>query len=132
MVCNALEIHSKLQIISNRNLGRVGSRTLMSPTSAGERLVNSLDEQFNHTIRLGSIIDHPKRVKENRDGGVSRREFDDTGNRSFLQPAKRAEDFVQRFIRRIFEPIAQTHDDSGISKSCNLHARKDRQARGEP
>src|SRR5882724_1323053 len=41
---------------------------------------------------------------------------------------KCTEDLVQRFFRRILKLVADTHNESRISKSCNLHVRKDRQA----
>ena len=94
MTRNALEIDSKLQIIANRNLSSVRGRTLTLPASASEGLANSLDEQFNCTIGLGSIMDHPKRVKENRDGRVSRRELDHAGNLRILESTKSSEHFA--------------------------------------
>ena len=93
MVRNTLEIHSKLQIITNRNLSSVRGM-LMLPASASERLANSLYEQFNYTIGSGSIMDRPKWVKENRDRRVSRRELNHAGNLRILESTKSSEHFA--------------------------------------
>src|SRR6266550_7781680 len=134
MTRNVFEIGSKLQIIANWNFDQAYipffSFAAFSAFSArGYNSANALHQPLKRLTWPGARLRSSDRIKKNSDANVSRREFDDSRNGGVLQLLKRAENLVQCFLRRIIKLVAQAHDQRRISKSCNLHARKDRLAR---
>src|SRR6202140_4232283 len=123
---NLLEIESKLRLVTNRNLDQPRALVSMLATPAArERFVDFLCERLNDVIDPGCIVHHVKRIKKNCDRRVSGREFDHARNTRVLDPPERAENLIRGLLRRVFELIANPHDERGISERRNLHRASD-------
>src|SRR5215469_2855701 len=60
-------------------------------------------------------------IKENRDAGISRREFNYTGNRSFAKLLKNSQNLIERFLESIVELLAYAYNQCGISEGGDVH-----------
>ena len=82
---------------------------------------NARREPIKHVVRRSTRFGDRNRIKKNRDAGVSRREFNHTGNSGLAQPLKGAEDFVQRFLGSIVKSLAHAYNQRGISERYDVH-----------
>ena len=123
---NLLEIESKLRLVTNRYLDQARARvSLLATPAARERFVDFLCERLNDMIGSGGIVHHAKRIKKNCDRRVSGCESDHARNTRVLNPPERAENFIRGLLRRVFELIANPHDERGISERRNFHQASD-------
>ena len=119
---NVLEIESKLGLVTNRNLDQTRARvSLLATPAARERFVHFLCERLNDMIGPGGIAHHAKRIKKNCDGRVSGCEFDHARNTRVRNLPERAENLIRGLLRRVFELIANPHDERGISERRDFH-----------
>jgi hypothetical protein len=133
---HSIDVERELGIVADWNFdwARNGSRASHAPTAMSARgynFANSFCQPIEQLAGFSAYFRDDDRIKENCDAGIRRREVNNAGNSSIAKQVKCTEDLVQRFLRRILKLVADTHNESRISKSCNLHARKNRQARRE-
>ena len=126
---HSIEVERELGIVANWNFdwARNGFRPSHAPTAMSARgynFANSFCQPIEQLAGFSAHFRDDDRIKKNCDAGVSRREFNHTGNSGIAKQVKCTEDLVQRFFRRILKLVADTHNESRISKSRNLHARK--------
>ena len=100
-----------------------GFRPSHAPTAKSARgcnFANSFCQPIEQLAGFSAHFRDDDRIKENCDAGISRREVNNAGNSGIAKQVKCTEDLVQRFLRRILKLVADTHNESGISKSVTI------------
>ena len=118
-----IQIERKFRIVTNWNLNDSHGQSPRPAaiTDHGYSSANSLRQPIERLIRFSPGFGDLKRIEKNCDRGVSRCEFDDTGNICVLEPPKCAEDVAESLLRCVFKSVADAHDQRGISKRRNFH-----------
>ncbi len=108
----------------NLNNANIASRTFLTSAALdvrGHSFPNARREPIKRFVWRSTRFGDRNRIKKNRDAGVSRREFNHTGNSGLAQPLKGAEDFVQRFLGSIVKLFAHAYNQRGISERYDVH-----------
>src|SRR5207248_8241249 len=77
-------------------------------------------QPIKHLVRSSARFSNDDRIEENRDAGVSRREFNDAGNGGIAKLLKCAQDVVQGFLRCVLKSLTHAHDERGISERSDF------------